>query len=56
MPCEGDSVKALTGWKEITKIETYTGVEDFYDFSIVAKDGSKVQNYFANGALVQSSL
>ena len=56
VPCEGDSVKTLTGWKEITKIETYTGVEDFYDFSIVAKDGSKVQNYFANGALVQSSL
>ncbi len=56
VPCEGDSVKTLTGWKEITKIETYTGVEDFYDFSIVSGDGTTVQNYFANGALVQSSL
>lgn len=54
-PQIGDEVKTEEGWKKVTKIETYTGKEDCYDFEITSKDGIKVNNYFANGTLVQGS-
>ena len=54
-PEEGDLVKTEEGWKKLTNIEEYTGKEDCYDFEIVSESGIKVDNYFANGTLVQSS-
>ena len=54
-PEEGDLVKTEEGWKKLTNIEEYTGKEDCYDFEIVSETGIKVDNYFANGTLVQGS-
>ena len=54
-PEEGDLVKTEEGWKKLTNIEEYTGKEDCYDFEIVSESEIKVDNYFANGTLVQSS-
>ena len=54
-PEEGDLVKTEKGWKKLINIEEYTGKEDCYDFEIVSESGIKVDNYFANGTLVQSS-
>ena len=54
-PQVGDEVKAEEGWKKLMKIETYTGKEDCYDFGITSEEGIKVDNYFANGTLVQGS-
>lgn len=50
-----DEVKTEEGWKKITKVEAYKGKEDCYDFEIISEDGIKVDNYFANGTLVQGS-
>lgn len=55
MPKIGDEVKTPTGWKVITKIETWEGLEDCYDFEIISEEGERVNNYFANGTLVQGS-
>lgn len=54
-PVIGDKVKTSNGYKEIIKIETYSGQEDFYDFMVISSDGEKVDNYFANGILVHSA-
>ena len=54
-PVEGDKVKTEAGWKKITKIEKFNGLEDCYDFVVRGKDGKIVNNYFANGTLVQGS-
>lgn len=54
-PVVGDKVKTNDGWEEITKIETYNGKEDFYDFKVVTKEGKIVDNYYANGILVHSA-
>ncbi len=54
-PQVGDKVKTENGWKTLTNIEEYKGLEDCYDFAIESKDGQKVNNYFANGTLVQGS-
>lgn len=54
-PVVGDKVKTDNGWEEITKIETYNGKEDFYDFKVVTKDGEVVDNYYANDILVHSA-
>ena len=56
VPEVGDKVKTEEGYKTLTKIETYIGNEDCYDFGIVDKEGNRVDNYFANGTLVQSSI
>lgn len=56
VPELGDEVKTENGWNKLAEIEIFTGKEDCYDFSIIAEDGSKVENYFANGVLVESSL
>lgn len=55
MPQIGDEVKTLTGWKEITKVESYIGLEDYYDFAIITENGITMNNYYANGTLVQGS-
>lgn len=55
-PVVGDKVKINSGWKKITKIETYNGKDDFYDFAVLTKDGERADNYYANGILVQSSI
>ena len=52
----GDEVESADTWKKITKITTWTGLEDCYDFAVIGEDGKKVNNYFANGTLVQSSI
>ena len=54
-PKIGDLVKSNNGYKKLVGIKPYVGKEDFYDFEIISKDGKKVDNYFANGALVQGS-
>ncbi len=54
-PQVGDKVKTQNGWKTLTNIEEYEGLEDCYDFAIESKDGQEVNNYFANGTLVQGS-
>ena len=54
-PEKGDLVKTERGWKKVIEIEEYTGKEDCYDFEIVTENGIKIDNYFANGTLVQSS-
>ena len=56
VPKIGDEVKAQTGWKKLISIEEYNGLEDFYDFEIESNDGKKINNYFANDSLVQSSI
>ena len=55
VPQIGDKVKTSTGWKEIIKMESYTGLEDCYDFAITTKDGKIINNYYANDTLVQGS-
>ena len=53
-PLIGDSVKTLNGFKELIKIESYTGEDDYYDFVII--DGDKqINNYYANNVLVEGS-
>ena len=54
-PKVGDLVKSNNGYKKLVEIKPYVGKEDFYDFEIISKDGKRVNNYFANGALVQGS-
>ena len=54
-PVIGDLVKTNTGYKRITKIVPYSGKEDYYDFQVISKDGKQVNNYYANGTLVQGS-
>ena len=51
-PVVGDLVKTTTGYKSITQIEKYEGLEDFYDFEINNKE---VNNYYANDYLVEGS-
>ena len=53
-PLVGDSVKTLNGFKELIKIESYTGEEDYYDFVIIDGD-KKINNYYANNVLVEGS-
>ena len=55
-PQIGDKVKTEKGWKTLTNIEEYKRLEDCYDFAIKSKEGKTVNNYFANGTLVQSSI
>ena len=55
IPKIGDNVKTENGWKKLTKIETFKGLEDCYDFKVKGTDGTIVDNYFANGTLVQGS-
>ena len=55
VPVVGDEIKTENGWKKLTKIESFQGLEDCYDFEIIGVDGQKVNNYFANGTLVQGS-
>ena len=55
-PQVNDEVKTINGWKKITKIESTSGEEDCYDFAIQTKTGEKIENYFANNTLVQSSI
>ena len=54
-PKIGDSVKSSFGYKTIKKIQTYKGNEDYYDFKVITDDGKTVNNYFANGVLVEGS-
>ena len=54
-PEKGDLVKTERGWKKVIEIEEYTGKEDCYDFEIVTENGIKIDNYFANGTLVQGA-
>ncbi len=54
-PLLGDLVKTENGYKKISKIETYTGKEDFIDFKIVDENGNIVDNYYANNTLVHSA-
>ena len=56
VPKIGDEVKTQTGWKKLIGIEEYKGLEDCYDFEIESNEGKKVNNYFANNSLVQSSI
>lgn len=51
----GDLVKTNTEYKKIIKIETFNEKEDYYDFSIKTSTGKTVNNYYANGILVQGS-
>ena len=55
VPKLGDEVKTDKGWKKLVKIEEFEGKEDCYDFAIKTKDGEEVNNYFANGTLVEGS-
>lgn len=55
-PKLGDKVRTQKGWKELINIETSIGEEDCYDFMVVDKQGNRIDNYFANGTLVQSSI
>ena len=55
VPEVGDEVKTETGWKKLTKIESFKGEEDCYDFKVKGENGKTVDNYFANGTLVQGS-
>lgn len=54
-PKIGDLVKTNDGYKKLTKIEPSTGKEDYYDFQVMTADGNIVNNYFANGVLVEGS-
>lgn len=54
-PKAGDEVKTAEGWKKISKIELWHGLEDCYDFEILSNNGIKINNYFANETLVQGS-
>lgn len=55
LPEIGDEVKTSKGWQKITNIELWNGLEDCYDFEILSENGTKTNNYFANGILVQGS-
>lgn len=54
-PVIGDMVKTNGSYVKIANIETYTGKEDFYDFSVIDENGKLVDNYYANGMLVHSA-
>ena len=54
-PNIGDLVKTNNGYKKIKKIVPFNGKEDYYDFVVRGKDGRTINNYFANGILVQGS-
>ncbi|MBR6137083.1 MAG: hypothetical protein IKQ06_02915 [Bacilli bacterium] len=54
-PNIGDLVKTNNGYKKIKKIIPFNGKEDYYDFVVRGKDGRTINNYFANGMLVQGS-
>ena len=55
-PVIGDEVKTENGWKKLIEIEEYTGKEDCYDFAVTSAEGKAIDNYFANGTLVQNSI
>ena len=54
-PEVGDEVKTEKGWKKLVSIEGFEGLEDCYDFVVKGKDGKIINNYYANGTLVQGS-
>ena len=54
-PNIGDLIKTNDGYKKLKKIDVYKGKEDYYDFVVRGKDGRIINNYFANGILVQGS-
>ena len=54
-PKIGDEVKTEKGWKKLVSIESFEGKEDCYDFVIKGENGERVDNYYANGTLVQGS-
>ena len=54
-PVIGDMVKTNGKYLKIIDIKVYTGKEDFYDFAVVDKNNNFVDNYYANGILVQSA-
>ena len=54
-PKIGDLVKTSKGYKKLTKIEPSHGKEDYYDFQVMTTDGNIVNNYVANGVLVEGS-
>lgn len=56
VPQVGDEVQTEDGWKKITDIEKWTGLEDCYDFAVETADGESANNYYANDVLVQSTL
>lgn len=53
VPEIGDEVKTPTGWKKISKIETWEGVEDCYNFIVITETGEKIYNYYGNGTLLE---
>lgn len=53
VPEIGDEVKTPTGWKKISKIETWEGIEDCYNFIVITKTGEKIYNYYGNGTLLE---
>ena len=55
VPKVGDEVKTEKGWKKLVSIESFEGLEDCYDFVVRGIDGKIVNNYYANGTLVQGS-
>lgn len=55
IPQIGDEVKSIEGWKKIVNLKTYQGKEDCYDFVIEKENGKKVNNYYANGTLVEGA-
>lgn len=55
IPLIGDEVKSTSGWKKINKIETWQGNEDCLDFKIISANGTVINNYYANGTLVQGA-
>ena len=54
-PVIGDQVKTSNGYKSIIKITLFNGREDYYDFQIKGQDGKLVNNYYANGILVEGT-
>lgn len=54
-PVIGDLVMTNDGYKKLDQITPYNGNENFYDFKVVSRDGKTINNYYANGILVQGS-
>lgn len=54
-PQNGDLVKTPSGWKVLKEIKTFIGNQNCYDFEVIGENGEKINNYFANGTLVQGS-
>ena len=55
VPELGDEVKTENGWKKLIKIVEFKGQEDCYDFAIRTQEGELIDNYFANGTLVEGA-